>query len=67
MAAKKRGWRSGHRAVATRPVQMTRHLIVCEDAKRILFPEKFGTSEGEKYFDVPSICVVRNEYLIHIA
>ncbi|MBM6816685.1 RloB domain-containing protein [Olsenella uli] len=30
MAAKKRGWRSGRRSVATSPVQMTRHLIVCE-------------------------------------
>ena len=28
MASKKRGWRSGRRDVATRPVQMTRHLIV---------------------------------------
>lgn len=30
MAGNKKGWRSGRRSVATRPVQMTRHLIVCE-------------------------------------
>lgn len=30
MAGKGKGWRSGRRSVATRPVQMTRHLIVCE-------------------------------------
>ena len=32
-AAKKREWRSDRRAVAARPVQMTRHLIVCEGTK----------------------------------
>ncbi len=30
MAGNKKGWRSGRRSVAIRPVQMTRHLIVCE-------------------------------------
>lgn len=30
MAAKKREWRSGKRSVATRSVQLSRHLIVCE-------------------------------------
>ena len=40
MAARKRGWRSGRRAVATRPVHMTRHLIVCE-----------GTETEPHYFE----------------
>ena len=39
-AAKRRGWRSGRRAVATRPVQLTRHLIVCE-----------GTETEPRYFE----------------
>lgn len=40
MTAKKREWRSGRRTVATRPVQMTRHLIVCE-----------GTETEPRYFE----------------
>lgn len=39
-AAKKRGWRSGSRPVASRLVQMTRHLIVCE-----------GTETEPHYFE----------------
>lgn len=38
--AKKRGWRDGKRSVATRPIQMTRHLIVCE-----------GTETEPRYFE----------------
>lgn len=39
-AAKKKGWLSGRRSVATQPVQMTRHLIVCE-----------GTQTDPLYFE----------------
>lgn len=39
-ATKKRGWRSDGRSVASRPVQMTRHLIVCE-----------GTETEPRYFE----------------
>ena len=38
--ARKREWRSGRRSVATRPVQMTRHLVVCE-----------GTETEPRYFE----------------
>lgn len=39
MVAKKREWRSGRRSVATKLVQMTRHLVVCE-----------GTETEPRYF-----------------
>lgn len=39
-AAKKRGWRSSSRPVASRLVQMTRHLVVCE-----------GTETEPRYFE----------------
>lgn len=40
MVAKKREWRSGRRSVATKLVQMTRHLVVCE-----------GTETEPRYFE----------------